>query len=79
MTSGTRSSTGGAAQVAEAQVEQLRDARALGLLAADLEHPRRRVDADHADARRRDRHRDPPGADAELDDRPAATATASST
>ena len=39
--------------------------------AADLEHPGGGVDADHADARQRGRHGDPPGADAELDDRAA--------
>ena len=52
-----------------AQVEL--DTRQLGALARDLEHPGRQVDADDADARRGDRHRDPPGADAELEHRPA--------
>ena len=35
------------------------------------EHPLGVVDADHTDARGRDRHRDPAGADTELDDRAA--------
>ena len=65
------------AHVAVAQVDL--DAGELGALARDLEHPRREVDADHRDPRRGDRDRDPPGADAELEHRPAASALASST
>ena len=41
------------------------------LLTRDLEHPGRQVDADHLDAGGRDRHRDPSGADAELEHRAA--------
>ena len=43
----------------------------LGALAADVEHPRRGVDADHAHAGLRDRDRDAARADPELDDRAA--------
>ena len=57
------------AHVAVAQVEL--DARQRGALARHLEHPGRQVDADDADARRGDRHRDPARADAELEHRPA--------
>jgi hypothetical protein len=56
-------------QVAQAQVEQLDHARQLGALAADLEHPWRGVDADHADASRGRRNRDPAGPHRQLDDR----------
>src|SRR5205823_12883751 len=38
-------------------------------LAADLQHTRRRTDADDADPLRSDRHGDPPGPDTELDHR----------
>src|SRR5205823_2945193 len=58
------------AQVAEPEVQLRRDAGEVGALAADLEHPGRRVDADHADAVGGDRDRDPAGADAKLHDRP---------
>ena len=56
------------AQVAEPQVEQVGDALGLGAAAAGGEHLARGIDADHADALLRDRNRDPPGADSELDD-----------
>ena len=59
------------AQVAEAQVE-LATPASFACSAQTSSIPRRRVDADDADAVARDRDRDPPGADAELDDRPAA-------
>src|SRR5215210_118925 len=55
-------------EVAEAEVDRSRDACGRGSLGTHLEHPRRRVDADHADARRRGRNGDPAGADPELDD-----------
>jgi hypothetical protein len=58
-------------QVADAEVEKVRDACGCGGLRADLEHALRRVDPDHAHAGSRRRHRDPPGAHAELDDRAA--------
>src|SRR5262249_989779 len=48
-----------------------RDARELGPLTADVDHPRRRVHSDHAHARGRGRHGDSPGSDPELDDRAA--------
>src|SRR5438105_1504241 len=54
-------------QVTQAKVEL--DARERGAAGADVEHPPRRVDADHVKTVRRDRDRDPPGADTELDDR----------
>src|SRR5712691_991100 len=57
------------AQVAETEVEQLRDAGALGPLAADVEHPGRGVDADHAHPGSGGRDRDPARSDPELDDR----------
>jgi hypothetical protein len=53
-------------EVAEPQVESLRDTGELSAVAADREHPGRGVDADHAHAGRRGRHRDPAGADAEF-------------
>src|SRR5205823_7476041 len=59
------------AEVADAQVEQLRETGAACLLGTDGEHPLGGVDADHADAGRRDRNRNPSGADAELDYRAA--------
>ena len=59
------------AQVAEAEVEQLRDALLLGPLARHGEHARRLVDADHRDPGTGGRDRDPPGADGQLDDRAA--------
>ena len=59
---------GRSAQVAEPQVEPLRDAGLPCALAADRQHPGRRVDADHVRARERGRDRDPPGSDAELHD-----------
>jgi hypothetical protein len=59
------------AQVADAQVEELAHAGTVGLGGAHVEHPARRVDADDADPGLGSRDRDPPGADAELDDRPA--------
>src|SRR5918999_4416595 len=55
-------------QVADAQIEELRHARALRRLAADGQHPGRRVDSDHGYARSRGRHGDAPGADGQLDD-----------
>ena len=60
------------AQVADAEVEQGADAGCVGALAGHREHLRRRVDADHADPRLRDRDGDPPRADGELDDGAAA-------
>ena len=60
----------GRSQVAQPKLDELRDPCALGPLAADLEHARRGIDADHADPSSRDRHGDPPGPDPELDDRP---------
>ena len=59
------------AEVALTQVEASVEARGARRLGADGEHPRRGVDADHGDAGARDRDRDPPRPDAELDDRPA--------
>ncbi len=55
-------------QVAEPEVEPLRDAGLPCALGADREHSGGGVDADHVRARQRGRDRDPPGADAELDD-----------
>ena len=69
VTSGNSPSTGGS-RMSPWRRSTL-DAGELGALTRDLEHPRREVDADHRDAGRRDRDRDPPGADAELEDRPA--------
>src|SRR5262245_9548943 len=59
-----------APQIAEPQIEELRDSGLLGTAAARGEHLARRVDTDHALAGLGDRNRDPPGADPELDDRP---------
>ena len=50
------------AQVAEPQVEPLRDAGLPRPLGADREHPGGRVDADHVRAGQRGRNGDPPGA-----------------
>ena len=61
-------------EVPDPQVDEVRDAGRRGGLRADLEHAARRVDADHLHAGGRRRDRDPPGADAELDDRPAGLA-----
>ena len=58
-------------QVADPELDPLGDAFALGVLPRDGQHAGRLVDADHLDARLRGRHRDPPGADGELDDRSA--------
>ena len=55
-------------EVADAQVDEARDTGLRGPLAADLEHPARGVDPDHGDAGYGDRHGDPAGPDAELDD-----------
>ncbi len=71
MTSGTRSVNGRLAKVAEAEVDEVGDACLGGGGARLREHPRRRVDADHANAGARDRDGDATGADGELDDRPA--------
>ena len=62
------------AHVAEPEVEERLDARRAGEVSRHLEHPGRRVDTDHLDARLRDRHRDPPGAAGELHHRPAGRA-----
>jgi hypothetical protein len=59
------------AQVAEAQVEQVGDARELRLPPADCEHPVGGVDPDHRHPLDRRRDRDPAGADAQLDHRAA--------
>src|SRR5512133_584645 len=56
-------------ELAQSQVEQIAHARQLRAAAADLEHPRRGVDCDHAYAGRGGRHRDPTRAHRELDDR----------
>ncbi len=56
------------AVVAEPQVDERLDPGAPRAPAADLEHPRRRVDADHRDPRLGGRNGDAAGADAELDD-----------
>ena len=58
-------------QVAEPQVEEIRDAGCLGAPPAGREHLAGRVDADHALPLLGDRDRDPPGAYAELHDGPA--------
>ena len=60
------------AHVAVAQVELGADL--LRALARDLQHPLREVDADDRDPARGDRDGDPPGADGELEHRPAAAA-----
>ena len=57
--------------VAEPQVEQRLDAFRPRVVPRHLEHPRRRVDADHADAGLRDRHGDAAGAAGELHHGPA--------
>ncbi len=57
------------AHVAVPQVEL--DAGERRGLARDLEHPGGEVDADDLEACGGNRHRDPPGADAELEHRPA--------
>src|SRR4029453_1389344 len=59
-------------QVAEPEVEQLRNPGFLRAAPANLEHSGGRVDADHADPCRRRRHGNSTCADAELDARPAA-------
>ena len=56
--------------VAEPQVEQTGDAGQLRRLAADVEHSRRRVDADDGDAGRGDGDGDAARADPELHDGP---------
>ncbi len=58
------------AVVAEPQIELPGDAREVCSLAADLEHARRGVDADHGDPRRRHGNGDAARADPELDHRP---------
>src|SRR5262249_57955527 len=55
------------AEISEPKVDEIGNPCLLRTLPADLEHARRGVDADHANAVRGDRHRDPTGADAELD------------
>ena len=55
-------------QVAQPQVEELRDAGCLGAPPAGSDHLAGRVDADHALSLLGDRDRDPSGADAELHD-----------
>ena len=72
MTSGTRSSTGGSRRSPRRRSSELgrrRPARRASRATSSI--PARGVDADHADAGLRDRHRDPAGADGELDDGPA--------
>ena len=59
------------AHVAVAQVEL--DTGEHCTIACDLEHPGREVDSDHLDSGRGDRYRNSPGADAELEHRPART------
>ena len=71
MTSGTRSSTGGSRRSPRRRSSTAPASPAAR--SAHLEHRARRVDADHPDAVARDRHRDPPGSDRELDDRAART------
>ena len=62
-------------RLAEVAVPEVQlDARELGPLARDLEHPLRGVDPDHGDSVGRERDRDPAGADAELDHRAARAA-----
>ena len=69
MTSGNVPSTGGSRRSPWRRSSS--HAGELGALARDLEHPGRQVDADDLDPRGRDRHGDPPGADAELEHRAA--------
>src|SRR5712691_427582 len=63
---------GGFAEIAEAKIEL--DACERSTAGTHVEHAARRVDADDANAVRRDRDCDPPRADAELDDRATGTA-----
>ena len=56
-------------QVAQAKVDEVRDACVFGRRACDREHAGRRVDADHVDSRLGDRDGDASGSDCELDHR----------
>src|SRR5918996_126266 len=59
----------GLAEIADAEIEAVRDTGRVGGRTGDAEHLRRGVDPDHVHARLRDRNRDPAGPDRKLDDR----------
>ena len=71
VTSATASSTGGSRKSPSRSVDEIGHPGKLCALAADVQHPRRGVDADHAHAGGRRRHGDPSGPDPELEHRAA--------